>query len=233
MSLQSVYFDLDGVVVDSFGIHQRAWSKAFSSVNVNLPIELTDDLRSVPAVTALQEICKRLRINLSDESLSEIGRLKDRIRDKEIKSLVYDDCFPWARKILNECKTKGIKIHCLATTRAAGDILERLRLLDSFDTVTCGNAIETPKRKSAKTLVRLLSKERVAFENSLYLDDSPEAIRHATNTGIPSYLVNLTTFSNLSSIESLQKAAIANLVKSAPTTRECVFGEKRKNHEKR
>lgn len=216
MSLCSVYFDLDGVLVDSFCIHQRAWATAFDSVGVTVTDDMTDDLRSIPAMAALQVCCKRAGVTLTDSSLSELGRLKDSIRDELIELLDSTSVYPWARGMLTECREREIRAHCIATTRAANRILEKIGLIGFFDSVTCGHAIDVPKRDGAQTLAKLIKNEGVSFDSSLYFDDAPKAIELAMRVGIPAYLVSEETrvfCSESSSIQAIYEIAIAHLNK--------------------
>ncbi|MCK4819527.1 hypothetical protein KA005_27415, partial [bacterium] len=78
----------------------------------------------------------------------------------------------------------------IATTRAANNILDKVGLGDIFHSVTCGIDSDTPKRYSAQTLANLIKKENLIFKETLFLDDSPEAVKYAMNAGIPSFLIH-------------------------------------------
>ena len=240
MKLYSVYFDLDGVLVDSFGVHQQAWSEAFSLVGIEVTKEVTDDLRSVPAIPALQKICSRVNVRLSETALIELSNFKNHIRDREIEALCATDVYLWALEILKECRRLSVRTHCIATTRAARRILEKVGLGDSFCTVTCGEELEVPKRLGAQTLVRLVAKEKVSFDSILYLDDAPEAIEMAMREDIPSYLINaeiLESPSDFWNLESLFFSATQRLFKHRRQRQTICSNEKynneRSNNEKR
>lgn len=216
MKLCSVYFDLDGVLVDSFGVHQRAWYEAFSSIGVEVPKEVTNDLRSVPAMPAIQMICRRVNLRMHETALIELSNLKSRIRDREIETLCTTDVYRWALEILKECRRLNVRTHCIATTRAARRILEKVGLGESFCTVTCGEELEVPKCLGAQTLVRLVAKEKMSLDSVLYLDDAPEAIEKAMYENIPSYLINaeiLESKSDFWNLESLFFSATQRLFK--------------------
>ncbi len=115
--VRAVIFDVDGTLVDSVGLHARAWQEAFRKFGKDLPFDAirhqigkgTDQL---------------LPVFLSDSEIGEFGDELDRFR-KELYKREYLPTvkgFPRVRELLERVKADGKRV--VLATSGKKDILE-------------------------------------------------------------------------------------------------------------
>lgn len=158
----SVIFDLDGVLIDSMGVMQIAYSNACSHVGVLNPPPFSDFLQHMGK--DLKTIIRTLGL---PDAVFDVYVAQSIRRIDEIK------LFPNIRTILSRLRDEGITM-AIATGKEgvrARSILSRLELLDYFDCVLGGDEVKMakPDPESILTLLETLQSDP---DETLFVGDA-------------------------------------------------------------
>jgi HAD superfamily hydrolase (TIGR01509 family) len=181
MTIAAVIFDVDGTLVDSNGLHARAWERAFASLGLSVPFgrvlpfigeagdKLVADLVSVDAATA-----KRL----GEREPQEFERLAR-----------HDGISPYAgsEELLRELKRRGTRTAVATSSGRSGFQVVRettdLPSLDTMDVVVTNDDVKNAK--PAPDLVSTAAdKLGIARDRCLLVGDTPYDGEAATRAGV-------------------------------------------------
>lgn len=178
-TLQSVIFDMDGVIIDSHPAHRKAWREFLLSMDISVS---EDELDFVLDGRKRHEILRHFLGDVSEEQLAAFGRKKDYFFQRislEVKP---------QQGVLEFIVRLREKRILLALATSAGNArttttLRRLGLLRVFQTVVTGDDVAEGKPNSA---IYRLACERLKVEasNSLAIEDAESGVRAAKSAGL-------------------------------------------------
>ncbi|MFZ0817536.1 MAG: HAD family phosphatase [Candidatus Sulfotelmatobacter sp.] len=176
--VESVIFDMDGVIIDSHPAHRKAWHEFLQSLDKDVPDE---ELDFIVDGRKRSEILRHFLGDMPESMLAEYGRMKDKLFQGmafEVKPV------PGVIEFVGDLMRCGIKLG-VATSASKSRTLSTFRhlhLTGCFATVVTGD--DVPDGKSSPAIYELVCAHlRTRARDSLVLEDSASAIRAAKEAG--------------------------------------------------
>ncbi|MEE8638055.1 MAG: beta-phosphoglucomutase family hydrolase [Candidatus Margulisiibacteriota bacterium] len=165
--INGAIFDLDGVIVNTVPLHFKAWKKMFEGYGHKFSME--DYLARVDGRPRLEGAAAILT-ELKPEEIEEAGAKK---QEYYLELLDKDpvEIFESSRKMIEEMKTRGIRLAAASSSKNAVRILKKINLYDIFDTNVSGADFEKGKPDpeiflTAASRLKLKPEECVVFEDA-------------------------------------------------------------------
>lgn len=182
--IKAVIFDLDGVLVTTDVFHFNAWKKLAEDLGIS-DFTKADNARQrgVSRMASLEVVLEKSERMFSDEEKQELAQRKNDDYVKSLSSLSETDVLPGVCEFLSFLKKKGIKTAVGSASKNAPLILEKTKLVDSFDEIVSG--LDTTKSKPDPE-VFVLGAQRLGIEpeNCLVVEDSDAGIEAAKRGGM-------------------------------------------------
>jgi len=177
--LGGVIFDMDGVIVDSHGIHIKAWREFLRAKGCMVTDSELDFVRDG---RKKEDILRHFFGDLTQDQIQTFGRQKELLFKDEAKGI---DTIPGIRQLLDEFNRAGIPM-AIGSSGSGGRvqyILELLQLGKYFATVVSGDEVAMGKpdpaifRKAARDL-------QIRPMDSLVVEDSVSGVLAAKAAGM-------------------------------------------------
>jgi beta-phosphoglucomutase len=143
--LKALIFDLDGVIVTTEHNHFIAWKRTANSLGIDFEEEHNELLKGVSRVDSLKKILELGAKTISTEEFNELLISKNDFYVDSIQDLNQTDLLPGVLSLLQEAKSKGIKLGIGSSSKNANFILKLLKIDHFFDVVIDGNGVNHPK----------------------------------------------------------------------------------------
>ena len=169
--LKALIFDLDGVIVTTEHNHFIAWKRTAESLGIPFEEEHNELLKGVSRVDSLKKILELGAKTISTEEFDALLISKNDFYVDSIQDLNQTDLLPGVLSLLQEAKSKGIKLGIGSSSKNANFILKLLKIDHFFDVVIDGNGVDHPKPhpevflNGAKAL-NLAPAECIVFEDA-------------------------------------------------------------------
>lgn len=179
--MKAFIFDMDGVIVDTQGMHSQAALEAMAEFGIQSTIEETLAYAGTARGTTYREIAKKRGLELPIE---EISQRKDELFDAAIARA---DLQPIAGipQLLKELRARGIQTAIASSSSDAfiGLIVDRLHIRAYFDALLSGQNL--PKSKPDPAIYRLAAKTLgVRPRDCVVLEDAALGVEAAKEAGI-------------------------------------------------
>lgn len=143
--VKALIFDLDGVIVTTEHNHYIAWKRTAESLGIPFEEEQNELLKGVSRADSLKKILELGSKTISTTEFDALLKSKNDFYVDSIQELNQTDLLPGVLDLLNEAKTKGIKLAIGSSSKNANFILKLLKIDHFFDVVIDGNGVEHPK----------------------------------------------------------------------------------------
>jgi beta-phosphoglucomutase len=143
--VKALIFDLDGVIVTTEHNHFIAWKRTAESLGIPFEEEHNELLKGVSRVDSLKKILELGSKTISTEEFDALLISKNEFYVDSIQDLNQTDLLPGVLSLLQEAKSKGIKLGIGSSSKNANFILKLLKIDHFFDVVIDGNGVEHPK----------------------------------------------------------------------------------------
>lgn len=143
--IKACLFDMDGVIVDTARFHFKAWHRLADSLGIHFTEEDNEQLKGVSRVDSLEKILSWGNLHLNNTKKIELMDLKNKWYLEYVQEVNPADMLPGVHPFLKELKAAGIKIGLGSSSKNSILILEKLGILDMFDTIMDGNKIHMSK----------------------------------------------------------------------------------------
>lgn len=187
--LKAVFFDMDGVLLDSMGNHAVSWVKAMNDINI--PFSETDAYMNegrVGLATIQNAFIKYIGREATKQEQKEIYKLKSFY----FESLGTINTMPYAYELLQQIKKQGIQIF-LVTGSAQPSLIDSLhrhfpgifqkeRMVTAFD-VKQGKPFPEPYLKA-------LEKSDVHPWEAIVIENAPLGIQSSVAAGLFTIALN-------------------------------------------
>jgi HAD superfamily hydrolase (TIGR01509 family) len=183
--LNSVIFDMDGVIVDGMPYHIESWKKALSTVGISVTDLEIYLMEGMTGEETIKELINKKNKSLSDESIRSVLKLKRKI---------FNDIF--TVKLMKGSKELLLELHRLNYRLAlvTGTRLEvvkkvlQMGLDDVFKIVITGEMVSNGK-PNPEPYLKAVNELGVNKEDCLVVENAPAGITSAKNAGLTCFAV--------------------------------------------
>jgi beta-phosphoglucomutase len=187
MDIRTIFFDFDGVVIDSEPVHAKAKKLVLEKFNISYPATLFDEYKGIPDNIFFDYISKKL------DPLNHPGELlynSKKLFFEEIKEelTLVKGFISFYQKV----KEKGIATALVSSTSlySLGLVDRIFNISGKFDLVI--TEVDTARHKpSPDPYLRALEKLPAVAESTIVIEDSPNGIISAKEAGC--YVYGLTS----------------------------------------
>ena len=185
MKKKGVIFDLDGVIVDTAHFHFLAWRKTAKELGFDLTEELNEELKGISRIDSLQKILDWSRASISQDTFNTLTSEKNDEYLQHVNKMSEKDILPGVYDFILKLKKQNAPIALGSASKNAIHILDRVGLLEFFDTIVDGNNVSKAKPDPE---VFLLGAEQlnVKPENCIVFEDSVAGIEAANKANMTS-----------------------------------------------
>lgn len=135
--LKAVIFDLDGVIVSTDEYHYHGWQRLCDELGIPFDRKKNERLRGVDRMSCVRIILEDFP-QRDDSEQEEMATRKNEYYTEMIADLSAADVLPGALKLFDELDENGIKKVVASASKNAIPVLERLGIVDRFDSVVTG-----------------------------------------------------------------------------------------------
>jgi len=182
--IKAVIFDLDGVIVSTDEYHYRAWKRLADEEGIHFDRAINERCRGVSRMDSLEILLERAGREYTDEEKRELAERKNGYYREFLRdSLGPGDILPGVTELLDELKSRGVKVAVASSSKNAPMILERIAMADRFDACADGNDI-TRSKPDPQVFLLAAERLRVAPENCLVVEDAEAGVEAALAGGM-------------------------------------------------
>lgn len=180
MVIKAAIFDLDGVIVNTVPLHFEAWKKMFEQYGHTFTMD--DYLAKVDGRPRLEGAAAILT-RLNPEEIKKAGDIKQGYY-LELLSSEPIEIFESTVKLIDEMKSKGIKLAAASSSKNAVRVLKKINLLDIFDANVSGSDF---KKGKPNPEIFLTAAARLGFkpEECVVFEDAKSGVEAARNGDFP------------------------------------------------
>ena len=181
--IETCIFDLDGVICDTAKYHFKAWRRLANELGFDFTEEDNEKLKGVSRVESLNLILKWGNIIENDEEVkAAYADKKNEWYLEFILRMTPDEILPGIKNLLDELKSKQVKIVLGSASKNSRVILDRIGLTPYFDAIIDGNS--TTKSKPDPE-VFLLGAAAVGSlpKNCIVFEDAEKGVEAALEGG--------------------------------------------------
>ncbi|MDG3583999.1 beta-phosphoglucomutase [Galbibacter pacificus] len=176
-------FDLDGVIVDTAKFHFLAWKKAAAEFNFELTPELNEKLKGVSRIDSLNKILKWANASVTNEKFAELSSDKNEDYLSYVQKMTKKDILPGVYNVLSNLKEDNYPMALGSASKNASTILEKVGLLDMFDSIVDGNSVRKAKPDPEVFLIAAKNL-KIPPKKCIVFEDSEAGITAANNAGM-------------------------------------------------
>ncbi|MFH1588500.1 MAG: HAD family phosphatase [Candidatus Diapherotrites archaeon] len=178
--INTIIFDMDGVIAKAEIQHAKADQKALNELNINCSIEYLLTTKGIPSKEVFEKILieKKIKTDLNKLSDKKQEYLLEFIK-KEIKPIIG------AKELIQRVHNAGFKI-CVGSSARRKEInliLESLNLIQYFNSITSVDDVAFGK-PDPSIFLKAAKKENTLPENCLVIEDSQYGIEAAKRAGM-------------------------------------------------
>ncbi|MDR3009579.1 MAG: beta-phosphoglucomutase [Sphingobacterium sp.] len=144
-TVRAVLFDLDGVLVDTAIYHFQAWRRLAAELGYSFSIVDNEQLKGVSRVESLELILNWAGLEKSETEKAVLLTKKNQWYLELIEQLSPEHLLAGSLDLLKKLREKGIRIALGSASKNALGILEKTGIVDYFDALIDGNAVQLSK----------------------------------------------------------------------------------------
>ncbi|MBC7092839.1 beta-phosphoglucomutase, partial [Candidatus Bipolaricaulota bacterium] len=191
MRIKAVIFDLDGVIADTAEHHYRAWKRLAEELGIPCPSERKDQVRGVSRRRSLAIVLTGnpqaneddLQDLVTEEEAERLMARKDGYYQELIQEIGSKDLLPGVRELISDLRRQEVKAAVATVSKNAGDVLERLGILEEFNAIVDGHS--GARSKPAPDLfLQAAARLGVAPGECVVVEDAPAGIEAAEAAGM-------------------------------------------------
>ena len=141
--IKGFIFDLDGVLTDTAELHYKAWQKLADEEEIPFNRQANEALRGISRRDSLIKMIGEL--NYSESQIQEMMERKNNYYLEFIQQITTQDLLPGASDLIEELRSKGIKIAIGSGSKNARSVIEKLGIADRLDAIADGNSVKRSK----------------------------------------------------------------------------------------
>lgn len=177
--INTIFFDLDGVIVDSEPIHAKAKKMILDAYSIPYPDSIFDDFIGQPDEVFFKYIYENL-----DKQKNPYKLLLQEKNDQFFELIPEMQLVEGFTPFINEIKKRGIKTALVSSTSTYtfGLIDKHFYLADLFDLLITEKDTERHK-PFPDPYIKALQTLPASVDNTIVIEDSPNGIKSAKQAG--------------------------------------------------
>ncbi len=184
MTIDSLIFDFDGLIIDTETIDVEIWKTIYAENGFEYPIELWSQViggwgrATFDAATHLHELT---------HGALDAEALRIRYREDSTARLQHKPTLDGVLDILSDAQKKGLRL-AIASSSSRSWVephLTRLGLLERFQLIVCGDDVPPGRTKPHPDIyLKALDLLQIHAEQAIVFEDSPNGVAAANAAGI-------------------------------------------------
>ena len=218
--IKAIVFDFDGLILDTETTDYEAWRAMYRAYGVELPLSMW-----LPIIgDASQDFS--IDQHLAELVGKPIDRVEVRKRQRALHIEMLEDAvaMPGVEDYIHTAKRLGIEIGVASGSRRSWvvDRLDRLGLLDHFETVVCRDDVGGRAKPDPAAYIAAVENLGFSPDQALALEDSPPGVKAAKSAGlyciaVPGPMTKNHSFHEADArLESLVDMSLQELLKTVP-----------------
>ncbi len=183
--LNSVIFDMDGVVVDGMPYHIESWKKALLTVGISVTDLEIYLMEGMTGEETIQELTSKKNKFLSDESIRNVLKLKRKI----FKDIFTVKLMKGSQELLLELQSLNYRLALVTGTRleVVNKVLQ-MGLEGVFEIIITGEMVNNGK-PDPEPYLKAVNELNVDKESCLVIENAPAGITSAKSAGLTCFAV--------------------------------------------
>ena len=182
-NIQACLFDLDGVIVDTAVYHYKAWKRLANELGFDFTEEQNERLKGVSRVRSLEIILEIGGVAKTDAEKEELATRKNTWYVDMINHMQPSEILPGAREFVQTCRNAGIKTALGSASKNSMTILEKIGMVNLFDTIIDGNKVSKAK-PDPEVFLKGAEALDVAPSDCVVFEDAIAGVEAAINGGM-------------------------------------------------
>jgi beta-phosphoglucomutase len=183
MNKKGFIFDLDGVIVDTAKCHFLAWRKLANSLDIDFTEKENEQLKGVSRVRSLEKILEWGNKTLPHDEFTRLMSKKNEEYLSYIDKMDASEILPDVSKVLDFLNQKNQAVALGSASKNARPILEKVNLLNKFQSIVDGNDVSKAKPDPEVFLIgaKLLN---IKPEDCIVFEDSVAGVQAANKANM-------------------------------------------------
>ena len=184
-NINTVIFDMDGVIVDGMPYHIKSWKEALSTID--MPVSDLDIylMEGMTGRETMEIIVKKSKISISDETADKIIKLKRKI---------FNDIFTvtlikGVKDFLLELKDRQYNLALVTGTRL--EVVKKVLqvgLENIFEVIVTGDMVNKGK-PNPEPYLKAVDELKATKEDCIVIENAPAGITSAKGAGLTCFAV--------------------------------------------
>lgn len=183
MKVSACIFDLDGVVVDTAKYHYLAWKRLAAEHGFDFTEHDNERLKGVSRMASLEILLEIGQKSASPQEKELMAARKNAWYVEYIENMDPSEILPGAQEFIDNLRGRGIKVALGSASKNARLILNRIGLVNHFDTIVDGTRVVNAKPNPEVFLIAA-SDLGVTPAECLVFEDAEAGVEAAINGGM-------------------------------------------------
>lgn len=184
-NINTVIFDMDGVVVDGMPYHIQSWKEALSTIDMSVSDLEIYLMEGMTGRETMETFASKSNISLSDETVENVIKLKRRIFNDiftvTLMKGVKDFLFELKERRYNLALVTGTRLEVVKKVLQTG-------LNDIFKVIVTGERVNKGK-PDPEPYLKAVDELGVRKEDCIVIENAPAGITSAKNAGLICFAV--------------------------------------------
>lgn len=199
---EACIFDLDGVLVDTIGLHFDSWQVLSHHLGHELPSSLRNAFRGASRLKSLQIVLDTLQLEATPSQKESYCEIKNIAYLKSLENITKSILLPGVDQLLEKLYKSNIKVGLASASGNAKNIINAIGINNYFDTMVDANDV-TQTKPHPEVFLTAANNLDCSPSNCLVFEDSPLGIEAAIAGGFKSI--------GIGELNSLKKADLTIL----------------------
>ena len=178
-------FDLDGVIVDTAKYHYLAWKKLADELGIPFSEETNEQFKGVSRKRCLEILLEIGEIDATEEQKAQWLKEKNEDYLSYIRQMGESEILPDVTRVLGYLRQKNVPMALGSASKNARPILEKLDLIQYFDSIVDGNNV-TKAKPDPEVFLIAAGELQTAPKNCVVVEDAIAGIEAANTAGMTS-----------------------------------------------
>ena len=179
--IEAVIFDLDGVIADTVNLYYMANRMIADVLGITLSKEENDRFRGLRRMVVIEELAKKAMVTLNEDEKNSLSALKNSYYQNMIEGITPKGLKSGIAEFLEELTQQRLKIGLASSSTNANAILERLQIIQYFDTIVDPEKLSKGK-PDPEIFFTAADMLQLSYENCVAIEDSEVGLKAILKT---------------------------------------------------